>query len=247
MLNVIIVDDEINGREVLTAMLNEYCKGVEVIGTAASVAEATNLIKEKKPDAVFLDIEMPGGNGFDLLDSFEKIDFDIIFVTAYQQYAIKAIKFSALDYLLKPVLIDDLIVAVEKLKAKNPETAERDRYANLRNGIALGNPFNKIILNTFEGFHFVKSEDIIYCKAEDNYTQFTTTTDTLLISKPLKEYDELFEGMNFYRIHKSFLINLNHIKSVTRIESCNVIMDNGDELPVSQRRKDEFLQAIKKM
>lgn len=247
-IRVIIVDDEERGIIALHELINNYCTDVQVVGTAANITDAESLIKEKEPDLVFLDIEIPGTNGFQLLEKFNEINFEVIFVTAYQEYAIKAIKFSALDYLLKPVRISELQSAIEKIKKKHHSQTENntDKYHFFKTMINETNPFKKIILSTMEGYYPVKIEDIIYCKADDSYTHFYLQAGKhYIVSKQLKDFDDILVPHNFFRIHKSYLININHIEKVTKTDGIGVIMSNHEELPVSFRKKDEFIEKIK--
>lgn len=244
MLNVIIVDDEERGIIALEKMIANYCPDLKVCGTARDITSAAALIRKEKPDAVFLDIEMPSGSGFDLLNMFEEIDFEIIFVTAFHEHAIKAIKFAALEYLLKPLNIGELKAAAEKLKKKKSKNTEG--YSLLKQSINSPNPFQKIILNTASNFFFINLEDIIYCKAEDNYTWFVMKNDErYMVSRQLKEYEELFGGHNFFRIHKSYLINMNQVVKVNKKDGASVVMANQEELPVSFRKKDDFFALLK--
>ncbi len=247
-IRVIIVDDEERGIIALRELINNYCTDVQIVGTATNIADAESLIKEKEPDLVFLDIEIPGSNGFQLLEKFNEINFEVIFVTAYQEYAIKAIKFSALDYLLKPVRISELQSAIEKIKKKHHSQTENNtgKYHFFKTMINEANPFKKIILSTMEGYYPVKIEDIIYCKADDSYTHFYLQAGKhYIVSKQLKDFDDILQPHNFFRIHKSYLININHIEKVTKTDGIGVIMSNHEELPVSFRKKDEFIEKIK--
>jgi two-component system, LytTR family, response regulator len=242
MVNAIIIDDEERGINALQQLILKYCSGLNVAAVAMNIHDGADLINEHKPDVVFLDIEMPGGNGFQLLEKFDKINFEIIFVTAYNDYAIKALRFSALDYLLKPVKIEELQNAVERLK--NKQSFNQNKIQHLKSSLADGNPFNKIVLSTTGGYCFVKIADIIYCEADENYTHFYLKDNIKhTASKPLKEYEELFERHNFYRTHKSYLVNLNQIEFVNK--DSWVIMSNRKEVPISFRKRAEFFQLIK--
>jgi two-component system, LytTR family, response regulator len=246
MINAIIVDDEERGIVALQKLIERYCEGINIAGVARNIETAAELIRNLKPYVVFLDIEMPGGNGFALLDMFEKIDFEIIFVTAFHEYAVKAIRFAALDYLLKPVKIEELQAAVKSLEKKKGKESNAAGYSLLQQSMNSINAFNKIILNTSSNYFFVNLEDILYCKAEDNYTWFIMkNNDKHMISKQLKEYEELFGDHNFFRIHKSYLINMNQVIKVNKKEGASVVMANKDELPVSFRKKDHFFDLLK--
>jgi two-component system, LytTR family, response regulator len=246
-MKAIIVDDEERGIIALQQLLQMYCTGIVVAGTATNIKDAENKIREMQPDIVFLDIEMPGGNGFRLLERFDNITFDIIFVTAYNNYAIKAIKFAALDYILKPVKDTELQEAVEKV-IKNKAKKESEKYRFLKETFSKSNTFNKIVLQSTEEYHLVKLEDIVYCKASDNYTYFHMNDGRhYIVSKQLKDYEEILVPHNFFRIHKTYLININHVEKISKADGLSVIMTNRDELPVSFRKKDEFIERIKSL
>lgn len=243
MIKAIIIDDEERGVDVLTGLISRYCPGVDIAGTATDIATGTSLIRQHKPDVVFLDIEMPGKSGFELLEQFGNIGFEVIFVTAYNEYAIRALRFSALDYLLKPVDIDELQAAVQRLKDKQ-HSSGHDRLHHLKDAVAGSNPFHKIILSTLTGYYFVNIADIIYCEADENYTHiFLENQVKHTASKPLREFNELFNSHNFFRIHKSYLVNMNKVAMVNK--DMQVVMNNKTELPLSLRKKAEFFNLLK--
>jgi len=243
-LKALIVDDEERGVIALKRLLEGYCSDIEVCGTANSVSEAVSLIKELKPDVVFLDIEMPEQNGFQLLDNFDTIDFEIIFITAYHEYAIRAIRYSALDYLLKPVKISELQEAVERLRQKHGLNGKR--YQHLKTQLADENGLQRFIISSMQGYQFVNISDVVYCKADDSYTHiFLKNGEKHTVSKTLKEYEELFDQHKFFRIHKSYLINLQLVNRVNKTNGVTALMSTGEELPVSFRRRDEFYEVIK--
>lgn len=246
MLKSIIVDDELKSRESLKKMLAAFCQDVEVLDTCQNVAEAVKAIDEFKPDVVFLDVQMQGETGFDLLSTLDDIDFEVIFTTAYSEYALKAIKFSAVDYLLKPIDIDDLQKAVAKVEKKqSPNVADRLKQLlqNLKGGSSIEN--YKLALPTAEGLTFIKTNEILYCKASGNYTEiFMEGGKKHLVSRPLKEYDDLLSDHTFFRIHHSYLINLNGVKSYIRGEGGQVVMSDNATLDVSRRKKEAFMERI---
>ena len=248
-IKALIVDDEERGISALKQLIEKYCADVYVEGTATNVADAEKLIRKRSPDILFLDIEMPGSNGFKLLEKFENISFQTIFVTAYQEYAIKAIKFSALDYLLKPVKIADLRAALEKVRKRHIDgDSSHEQYQHFKHLMADPNPFQKVMLSTMDGYIPIRFEEIIYCKADDSYTHFYLTGQKQYIaSKNLKEFEEMFAPYHFCRIHKSYLINLNHIVKINKSDGVTVVMSNNEELPVSFRKKDEFIGIIKNL
>src|SRR6187551_2772957 len=245
MLKSIIVDDELKSRESLKKMLAAFCQDVEVLDTCQNVAEAVRAIEEFKPDVVFLDVQMQGETGFDLLTTLKNIDFEIIFTTAYSEYALKAIKFSAIDYLLKPIDIDDLQKAVAKIETKQNHSIT-SRLTQLIQNLHVGSSENyKLALPTTEGLTFIKINDVMYCKASGSYTEiFMDDGKKHLVSRPLKEYDDLLSSHTFFRIHHSYLINLNCIKSYVRGEGGHVIMNDNSALDVSRRKKEAFIQRI---
>lgn len=251
MLKAVIVEDEKNSQELLKELVTEYCKGVEVVDIAGNVAEALEALDARKPDLVFLDIELPDGDGFQVLEKAPDKAFDVIFTTAYDQYAMKAFKFSATDYLLKPVDIDELEAAVQRVRAKHEagqaEPAEQSAklealIQNLRN---MTQPLKRIVLPTSNGFTVVNPEDIIRCESDRNYTFiFLTDGRKILVSRTIKEYDEMLSDHNFFRIHQSHLINLSYLKNYTRGRGGYVELTDGTVLDVSARRKSEFLKRM---
>lgn len=245
MVRSIIVDDEMKSRESLKILLEEFCENVEVLAVCQNVAEGVEAIRTHKPDVVFLDIQMQRETGFDLLVQIKPIDFEVIFTTAYTEYAIKAFKFSAIDYLLKPINIEELKKAVDKVEKKlNSRISERveQLIQNLR-PTSMQN--FKLALPTSDGLIFVKVDDIIYCEASSNYTEiYTIDGKKHLVSRTLKEYEDLLVEHNFFRIHNSHLINLGSIKKYVRGEGGYVIMSNDKTLDVSKRKKEAFLTKL---
>ncbi|MDH5474353.1 MAG: LytTR family DNA-binding domain-containing protein [Cyclobacteriaceae bacterium] len=246
MINAIVIDDERKGRNLLANVISKYCPEVEVIGEAENIKKAYEVINNTHPDLVFLDIEMPNGNGFDLLKKFSDINFDIIFTTAYDHYAIKAIKYSALDYLLKPIDIDDLQVAVKKVvRKRNKPTNINESIEVLLSSLNGKKITNKIGIPDHEGVSLVEIKDIIRCQSSSNYTIIYLSDGSKITStRTLKEYDHLFNGMPFMRVHNSNLINLHHIKRFVKGDGGYVILSDDSEVEVSRRRKNELLEAI---
>lgn len=244
MLKAIIVDDEPKARENLQILLQDFVKGVEVIALCHNVEEAIAAVGAHSPDVVFLDIQLQRETGFDLLTRLKEINFEVIFTTAYSEYAIKAFKFSAIDYLLKPIDIEELKKAVSKVE-KRVSNNMTSRLAQLVQNLKQGSAENyKIALPTLEGLVFVNIKDILYCEASSNYTQIFTTEEKYLVSKTLKEYDELLSDHNFFRIHNSYLININSIKKYVKGEGGYVVLNNNTALDVSKRKKEAFLNKI---
>ncbi len=245
MVKGIIVDDEFKSRESLRILLEDFCEGVEVCALCQNVDEGINAIKEHKPDVVFLDIQMQRESGFDLLTRIKEINFEIIFTTAHSEYAIKAFKFSAIDYLLKPIDIEELKQSIVKLNSKLNDTTSLRLQHLIQNLKIQPTESYKLALPTFDGLIFVKVSDILYCEASSNYTEIVTSDGKkYLVSRTLKEYDELLSDQNFYRIHNSYLINLNAVKKYIRGEGGYVIMSNDQSLDVSKRKKEGFLERI---
>ncbi len=239
-MKVCIVDDEKKGRDSLQHLLLENCSGVEVIGQADSVDTAFDFISKYQPDLVFLDVEMPRGSGFELLKRFEKVTFKTIFVTAHSHYAIKAIKFAAIDYLLKPVDVDELIAAVEKAKGTNHVQQQYSGLLENLENIRVG----KIAVPVRDGVTFVHPRDIIRLQADGSYTHIYTAKEKYTASKNIKEYDDLLSDMNFFRAHNSHIINLDHVRHFSRIDGYFAIMSDGSSVEVSRRKKDQFLQLM---
>jgi two-component system, LytTR family, response regulator len=242
MIRAIIVDDEESCRETLLSALKKYCPQVHVLGQAKSVKTGLALILEMKPDLVFLDVQMPDGTGFDLLGKIKEINFKTIFATAFDTFAVKAFKFSAIDYLLKPVDPEELVSAVSKLDSGN-----RLDELNLKLEALLGNKnnFEKIALPAMDGIRLIRLNDIIRCESDSNYTYFfTTAKEKIVVTRTLKEYEEMLTPMKFFRVHQSHLVNLAHVVKYIKGEGGSVIMDDGSEVEVARRRKEEFLSLL---
>lgn len=243
MIRAVIIDDEREGRNTLQNLLESLCKNVSIAGTANDVISGLDLIKKEAPDLVFLDIHMPDGTGFDLLERIEDVNFSVIFVTAYDQYALKAIKFSAIDYLLKPVEPQSLVEAVEKIKTQDSDyhLISKQISTLFRNK----NGFERITLPTFEGLRFIVLKDIIRCEADNNYTNFyLSSRERVLVTRTLKEYDNALSGLEFIRVHQSHLVNSKYIDRYIKGDGGYVIMTDGSKVEVSRRRKEEFLKKM---
>lgn len=245
MIKAIIVEDEANNRENLRLALQAYCPEVAVIGEADSALTAIDLIRECSPDLVFLDIAMPMGNGFDLLESLPAITFDIIFVTAFDQYAIRAIKFAAVDYLLKPLDIFELKKAVGRVLNKQ---LHRQQHANLQ--VLLDNlqqQEQKIALPQSDHIEFVAISEIIRCRGDRNYTYFYLRDGrSLLVSRTLKEFSDLLEDCDFFRVHQSHLVNLHYIQKYSKRDGGTLITTDQEMIPVARARKDKLLEILLK-
>lgn len=247
MIRCLIVDDENKAREILAEMLRLYCSTVTVIGQAHNVNTAQEMILKLKPDLVLLDIKMPDGSGFDLLNRFQNIDFKVIFVTAHEEYAIKAFRFSAIDYLLKPIDPTDLINAVGKLSADKVENGINQQFEAFKenfNNSELKQD-KRIVLKTTENIYVIYLRDVIRCQSEKNYTYFYfTNRERIIVSKTLKEFEELLTEFNFMRIHRSHLINLKYIDRFEKSDGGYVIMNDGSKVDVSHRKKEYLLNYI---
>lgn len=240
----IIIDDELRARTTLSQMLNMYCPTIEITGQADSVLSGLTLIKQINPDIVFLDIKMPDGTGFDLLNRLEKINFALIFLTAFDEYAVKAFKFSAVDYLLKPIDPDELTAAVDRAidTLKNKTNQLAPLIENLK---TIRRESKKIVLKTAESIYLVSIADIIRCESTGNYTRFfLTDKKAILVSRTLKDYDELLTEYGFYRVHQSHLVNLSHINRLDKADGGVIIMNDGQQVPISTRKKDALIKAI---
>lgn len=246
MYKVVIVEDEMHSRELLKNMLLMYCKEIGSIATASSVDEGVKAIKEHQPDFIFLDIEMQTGTGFDLLQQFPNPTFDVIFTTAYDHYAVKAIKFSAADYLLKPIDAEELKEAVNKVVLKRKENTMPLALQALMNNLRKpANAPQTITLATAEGLEFISLTDIIYIEANGPYSTFFLKHDRkIIVSKNLKEYEMLLSDHNFLRIHNSHIINISEVKRMIKTDGGYAIMSNGAQLIISPKRKENFLQMM---
>jgi len=244
MLQAVIVDDEVSNIENLTIMLSKYCPKIVVAGTATNVDQGLLVIREINPSILFLDIQMPDKNGFDLLKSMTTHDFEVIFVTAYDQYAIQAIRFSAIDYLLKPVNINELVNAVDRAVINVERKTQNERLENLIHSISNKNHLRIAIPGNKETL-FINPEIIIFCKSDNNYTIFHLKNNQKYISsKPIFEYEELLSAHGFIRCHQSYLVNSIFIKSWIKIDGDRLLMDEGHEIPVSRNSKEKVKQAI---
>jgi len=243
LLKTIIVEDEKTSREILNNYLIKYCPNVQVVGEAENIEEALILIRNNELDLVFLDVEMPYGNAFDLLDRVGDVNFETVFVTAYNQYAMEALNQHAAYYLLKPISIDELIKAVDFV------TDIKEKENQFNNEVLIpkiNNSNKKISIPTQTGFELIDTESILYCKADDNYTHFFLKEDQKrLVSKTLGFFEKQLSEYGFFRIHKSYLINLNHVQSYQKGKGGVVVLANGKSLPVASSKKATFLKLFK--
>ncbi|MEQ8581538.1 MAG: LytTR family DNA-binding domain-containing protein [Marinoscillum sp.] len=246
-MKAVIIDDEQKARRLLRLLLEENCPQITAIETAEDLPKGVALINEFQPDIVFLDIEMPGYSGIQLLEFFtpEQINFEVIFTTAYSEYAIKAFELNAIDYLLKPLRHDQLETAVQKAIQQIGQSKVSERLEELRNTLKVSN-IRKIGLPVSNGVLFVELDDVIMMEADRMYTKvFTTGDGELLVSKPMKFFTDILEGVReFYRPHRSFVINLKHIKQYVNQDGGYIIMDNQKLVGISKDKKDEFFQVM---
>lgn len=249
-IRTLVIDDEENNRTNLISLLENYCKEVEIVGQAKNATEGFLMIREKKPDLLFLDIEMPGGSGFDLLEMLGPIDFSVIFATAYDNYAIKAFRFSAVDYLLKPINILELQSAVKKVSDQglNNSSATKGLANLLENHTQPTNSVKKIALPTADQLIYTPVSEIIRCEGDSNYTHiYLTNGEHILVTRTLKEYDELLSEYDFIRTHQSHLINIHLVKKYIRRDGGVLVMSDDHRVAISRSRKDEVLSALSKL
>jgi two-component system, LytTR family, response regulator len=248
VIRAILIDDEIDSIRILQRLLQKYCPQVSVIGTADGVETGARVIREHRPDLVFLDIEMTRGNAFDLLNRLQPVNFHVIFVTAFDNHAIRAIRYSAVDYLLKPVNIGELCAAVEKLSGKLAEKHVLDRVSTLLDHLGGGRlDVQKLAIPTVSGYLFVNFGDIRRLEAKGAYTTFYLTNgEQVIATGVIKEYEDLLPEVMFYRIHNSHIINLNKIKKYHRGRGGYVTMEDGTLLEVASRRREDFVQKLVK-
>jgi len=248
-MNIVVIDDEKNVRQGLVRMLETFCTEVEVIGEANGVQSGLALLRQNPPDLVFLDIEMPDGSGLDLLKRLDSREFQVIFVTAYDEYAVEAFRLSAVDYLLKPVNPDQLIEAVEKAR----EWSERHHFQLelsilMENMNLLSQQERKIVLKDADSLYIVKIKDILHCQADGGYTEFYLEGGRKIVtSVNLKEYEKLFSPCGFLRSHHSHLVNLQHIVRFDKVDGGQLVLSDETIVPVSLRKKEALLKSLQNM
>ncbi|MBD2755681.1 response regulator transcription factor [Spirosoma sp. BT704] len=244
-MRAIIIDDEPNAVGLLALRLSQHCPQVELVASCTNSHKGVQAILDYQPDVVFLDIEMPQMNGFQVLEAVSGVSFSLVFVTAYDKFALKAFRYSAVDYLLKPIDTQELIQAVNRVEKQKKTTPEQvDHLKQQLHGTTKQLP-DKIALPYQNGVTFVDLKDIIYCESDDNYTKFYLIDGQhYLVTKPLRDIQELLEDRDFQRIHRQFFINLNHIKKFVRGEGNYLIMVNQQSIPVSRGQKDRLLERF---
>lgn len=250
MTKAIIIEDEKQGLNNLKNLLAEHCSDISIIGEAGSVSEGSKLIKSlsPKPDVAFLDINLPDGLVFQLLNDLDKISFEIIFVTAFEKYAIRACQYSSIGYIVKPIDPDELKESVHRISVgKGSQMNERMEVFN-QHYFNKPNPFRKMSISALDGIYFINIQDIIRCEAEDNYTHIHLSNgDKITASKTIKAYEDMLSSVNFYRVHKSHLINLNFMKKFVKGDGGYLVMDDGKKIEVSRRRRPAFMEQMRRL
>lgn len=248
MIRTVILDDEPHATKSLEILLSEDCPQVQVIASFNHPAEALVFLRSNQIDLLFLDIDMPFMNGFELLNRLAPINFNIVFVTAYDQYAIKAFKFSAFDYLLKPVDEVELINSVRKLENESKKNTQNSNFEHLLEVFKSGQTaVKRIALPTLEGFEFVEVEKIIRCESDSNYTKiFMQNIPMMLVSRTLKEIEEILSDLPFIRVHNSHIIAKNHVKKYVKADGGYILMIDNAEIPISRARKEEVINELTK-
>ncbi|MGG9961550.1 LytR/AlgR family response regulator transcription factor [Ferruginibacter sp. SUN106] len=245
MLRAIIIDDEPRGRSILQQLLALHAPQLNIVGIASNADEGLQIIDTHKPDIVFLDVEMPGKSGFELLRELNTIDFKVVFVSAHNHYSLKAIKFHAFDYLLKPIDLDELKQTIEKL-LRSSQAHTHNQFTELLTASRTGNTdLGKIAISSLSSIDLINVDDILYCEASANNTLvYLTNNKKIVATKNLKEYEDLLLSHRFFRIHHAYLVNLKHVARYIKGEGGSVILSNQKELEVSRRKKQEFLNAL---
>ena len=247
MRKVLIIDDEKPTRELIKRMLESFNLNISIYTDGENVATGVKAIEQIEPDLVLIDIQMPDGNGFDVLKQTSYKNFQVIFITAFQEFAIQAIKFSALDYILKPIDMEELQSSITRALESITEKIDESQYSALQNNIQPQQK-KKLVLKTLESIHIVDIENIIRCEADKNYTSFYLADGKrIIVSKTLKDYDILLSGHNFFRAQQSHLINVNFIDRYDKHDGGSVIMKDGAEVPLSPAKKDQFFRLLENL
>ena len=247
MNKVIIIDDESGARKVISSIINNYTDNFKVIAEADSVSSGIEALSQYSTDVVMLDINLKDGTGFDILNKISNNNFKLIFITAYDEFAIKAIKFSAYDYILKPIDPDELISTLKKIDKENDFTNDSNQLQSFLNSIKV-NSNKKITLKTSDSIHILNISDIIYCKSDNNYTEFhLSNSKKILISNTLKHYENMLRDLQFVRSHQSYLVNINHILTYEKRDGGYLVVSNNDQIPVSVSKKQTVIQILENL
>jgi two-component system LytT family response regulator len=245
IISAIIIEDEAKSRDNLRAILTEYCPQVKILSESSNLNEAIRDINKHQPQLLFLDIELPDGTGFDVLETINSKNIEVIFVTAFGHYAIKAIRFCALDYILKPINIPDLIKAVKRCEKNILVKSENKRLKQLVKNLSFQNENKQLVLPVGNKLEFIQLDEIIYLKSDNNYTTFyLCRLREILVSKPIKEFDSILPDQ-FIRTHQSYLVNKNKIKSLIKSDGGYLLMLDDSNIPISRNRKEEVIQKLK--
>ncbi|MFK8100884.1 MAG: LytR/AlgR family response regulator transcription factor [Saprospiraceae bacterium] len=249
MKRAIIVEDEVKGLNNLKNLLAKYCEDVEILAEAESIQQAQKILEDPafEIDVAFLDISLPDGLVFQLLNNLERIDFDIIFITAYEKYAVKACQYSSIGYIVKPIDPDELQESVNRITPGKPNKIKQ-RLEVFNQHYYNPNAFEKMSISALDGIYFINIKEIIRCEAEDNYTHIHLKGgEKITASKTIKSYQELLAGVNFYRVHKSHLINLNYMRKFVKGDGGYLVMDDGKKIEVSRRRRPAFMEELRRL
>jgi two-component system LytT family response regulator len=248
MLRTIIIDDEEHQRLTILKMVKLYCPKVTVVAQADGVKTGVEAIRKFKPDLVLLDIKLQDGTGFDILEEIKPVDFKVIFITAYNQFAIKAFRFSALDYLLKPLDPDELVQAVSKIR----DVMQKDfnnQLENLREHLITDDSVHKrIVVKTFDSIHLIPVKDILFCQSNNNYVTINLLCQKQIIAScTLKDFEEMLSESGFFRVHKSFLVNMKHVQRFDKAEGGSLFVEGGHQIPVSSRKREEIIEIFSRL
>lgn len=242
MRTAIIIEDEYDAQMLLTSILEQYCPDVTVLGTASTIADGKRLIIEEKPDIVFLDIQLGEETGFELLDQLSGHSFKLIITTAYQDFALKAFEYEAIDYVLKPYSPKSILLAIERVKK---QVVDNQVYKRLESLLSRQKSLSKVSLPTSEGYTMLCSSNIVHLVADRSYSYVhLSSAEKLLLSKSLKEIEALLPSASFFRLHASHLVNLNHVEKYVKDDGGYVLMSDGKQVPIARRRKAEFLELL---
>ncbi len=248
-VNAVIVEDELASTNNLKNLLTLHCPEVQVIGEATSIEEGLELFDdiELRPNVAFLDVSLPDGLIFKLLDTIQPIDFEIIFITAYNEHAVKACQYSSIGYILKPIDPDELVQAVNRIRITKPDTIKQ-RLELFQKHMSPSNPFEKMSISAVDGMYFLNLKDILRFEAEDNYTHvFLTNGERITSSKTIKAYEEMLQNSNFYRVHKRHVINLNYMRKFIKGDGGYLIMADNKKIEVSRRRRPAFMEQMRRL